>query len=1108
MENKRITVKEYKDLLTSYNLVSNVNKLKREDLIRTLNAVKNYKESIGKSDYKNFDFAGKTVTLNDEQHNIVVAEKQQHMRIIACAGAGKSSTIICRIKYLIDNGIPADQIMLITFNVDAAESMKNKIIDLFGFMPRLTAGTIDSVACRFYHKYFRKDYDVGVSEYVTNLLQYLKSPGKSNILNQYKYLFLDEGQDVNESSFEIIRCFYNAGVYITVIGDDSQTIYSFRGSDVGYILNLDQYFQNINTYKMVHNYRSTPEIITLANKSIEFNTEQIPKTMIPTKPSINFLPQVKHFDGLFQQNHNVVDSLIKLHELGVDFEDMAVLCRRNYPLKHLEELLEKTCKDNQNCIKYVALINDDASDIKPKIKKDHITITSIHKAKGLEWKVVFLIEADDDKFPSDTDQLSIQEERRLFYVAVTRAKEQLYIYFCGKRLTRFVQELDVSLYNFVNFDKKYYSYTDDRSLKWVTGVMDTIKLLNEKDIWELREKNILPKTNPVIKKIHEKYSLNNFISTYYLQADYGEFIDRFISRSIGKLRETTGGLKDISTIIILLATQLTNEELTLFKKYENNFRLNMKKMNTSTSSNEYIEILQEQHIENVEIAVKHIDYSDKQLVQCIANKLLITSMKFNIDLDLLASSFSIKNEIPKKIKEQLLESYERYKNSMFSTNDIKHDIYMISLCNTFLGGRRRLMYRDVYNHFIEGYDQLFNDINNYVTSLISGSNNIVCKKIIRNDQYDLTGEIDLLDLTNNKIVDFKCSGSNKMKSEWIIQLLAYYSMIKKYNEINQNKIDIKFLEVYNPLQGEIYTIDISNWNKEDEFLQYLYKIRIRNISRNHPEYIEQNQEKFPIIYNNIDKYAYITKSINSMKISEYDLKKLFGNNYKFFLDRIKSRKITSPITKPNNNDIIDKISRLSNRKFMVIDTETTGFPKCPSYGVYYPYTELDKYTSSRIVQISWQIYDGNKLIETKNFLIKPKKFFIKNSNIHGITQKRAETEGVDIGIAFNALLKSSNDVRYLVGHNVKFDFNIILSELFRSNFIRTLEIFKELELMCTMNLAMTLKIGGKAKPQKLVKLYEYFFGKQFENQHNALYDVIATADIFRTMLNKRLINLN
>lgn len=1126
-------VDELKIMLKKYDLVSGITSLRKDDLIKTIRAVKNYKENK-QIDYDSFNFNGKMIQLNEEQKAIVTADLNKNIRILSCAGSGKTTTIICRIKYLIDQGIDPERIMVTSFNVDAAESIKNKIIELFGFMPKVCVGTIDSIACRYYYRYFKQPYHVGVSEYANYFLKYLQTEGNL-IGNLYHYVFFDEFQDVNEIQFKILKCFYDYGAYVTVIGDDAQCIYAFRGSNIKYILNLEQYLKNLTTYKMVNNYRSTPEVINFANQSISFNTEQIPKDMIPNKKSIDFLPTIKYYENIYIQNDDIIKTIFEFNiKKQIPFEEMAVLCRVNYPLKLLEEAIEKVNKKTDNQIKYVALINDDNSDIKPKMKPNHISLTTIHKSKGLEWKVVFLIDCEDSRFPSETDKLSVQEERRLFYVAITRAKEYLYLFFNGEKkngkeklakLTRFIQEIDKDKYHFVNYDQRFYYYDDYRSVKWVNGVTETIKILNETDIAKIREYQILPETNPTIKKIHDKCEFNSYINTYYLQPDFGEFIDRYVTRTIGKRNPDSGGLIDNPTVIIISACQFTNQELIIYKKYETNFRINMGKININTPDWKYCSLLSENDL-NLEF-IKKIEKNDEKAIKSIIQKILLTAKKFNIDVSILAGCFSVKNEVPEKIKLKLIESYKKYNSPDYQSGTICNDIYNISLCGTILGGRRRLLYKDVFSKFRDGYDNLFDDIEKYVNDLNPEFTNLICKKMVKSDEYDLIGEIDLLDIDNHKIIDFKCSQSDKFKLEWILQLLAYAAMIKKHYD----NIVINYIEVYNPLQGEIYTMDISNWDKADEYLSYLYEIRVRQVTRNIKIEDQDIEANFPISYDHEndnsfklpdkitkkiethrddvdDDYLFIDSQITQEDLKEiktddiYNFKSIFGDNYKYFYNCINQQKDRFR----KYSDIIQKIDQYNNKRYMVLDTETTGLPERPGFGTYYPYDKIDKYKDARMIQLCWAIYDDGELESIENYLIRPKGFKINNSFIHGITNKMA-AKGNNINEVLTKFSQDLGKVKYIVAHNIKFDIHIICSELYRSKFYQTIELVNHKEMICTMEKSIPLKVDGVLKPPKLIKLYKFLFGKEFTGQHNAKYDVLATGEVFNELIKRNLIKI-
>src|SRR6266446_10888677 len=98
------SVNELKQMLKKYDLVSNISTLKKEDLIKTLRAVKKYKDTK-QTDYSQFMFGDKLVKLDKDQYQVVTADMKSNIRVVAASGSGKTSTIICRIKYLVDHGI-------------------------------------------------------------------------------------------------------------------------------------------------------------------------------------------------------------------------------------------------------------------------------------------------------------------------------------------------------------------------------------------------------------------------------------------------------------------------------------------------------------------------------------------------------------------------------------------------------------------------------------------------------------------------------------------------------------------------------------------------------------------------------------------------------------------------------------------------------------------------------------------------------------------------------------------------------------------------------------------------------------------------------------------
>jgi len=198
-------------------------------------------------------------------------------------------------------------------------------------------------------------------------------------------------------------------------------------------------------------------------------------------------------------------------------------------------------------------------------------------------------------------------------------------------------------------------------------------------------------------------------------------------------------------------------------------------------------------------------------------------------------------------------------------------------------------------------------------------------------------------------------------------------------------------------------------------------------------------------------------------------------------------------------------------KYIVFDTETTGLPERKSYDVYYPYTQLEKYEFSRLVSISWAVYDGSEKITSRYFIIKPMGFVIDNSSkateIHGITSEIAEEQGVDINTVFMTLLGDIDveNMETLVAHNLEFDWHILLSEISRLKNSpekvlaadNLLELIHSLKKYCTMKMgASVVKIPHRYsrsgwKYPSMQELHEHLVGVRFTNAHNAEIDMLA-----------------
>ena len=181
--------------------------------------------------------------------------------------------------------------------------------------------------------------------------------------------------------------------------------------------------------------------------------------------------------------------------------------------------------------------------------------------------------------------------------------------------------------------------------------------------------------------------------------------------------------------------------------------------------------------------------------------------------------------------------------------------------------------------------------------------------------------------------------------------------------------------------------------------------------------------------------------------------------------------------------------------FLTFDTETTGLPK----NFRAPVSDSDNWP--RLVQLAWQLNDSNgKLISNNSHIIKPINFSIpfNSEKIHGISTEVAIKKGKEINEVLeefeNDLIKS----KYIIGHNINFDINIIGAEHFRKKFKSTIEEKIKIDTAQISKSYCNLKggFGGGLKMPKLIEMYECLFKEKFSDAHDASYDVNATAKSF------------
>lgn len=158
--------------------------------------------------------------------------------------------------------------------------------------------------------------------------------------NQFQYILIDEFQDTNQLQYQLIKQIAGDKNHISVVGDDDQSIYSWRGARVDHILSFEKDFPNVNTIRLEQNYRSTGNILTAANNLIANNPNRLGKTLwTQADPG----EKITIFNAINEQEEAryLVDNIINNRQHNTKLSQQAVLYRSNAQSRVIEEHLTR-----------------------------------------------------------------------------------------------------------------------------------------------------------------------------------------------------------------------------------------------------------------------------------------------------------------------------------------------------------------------------------------------------------------------------------------------------------------------------------------------------------------------------------------------------------------------------------------------------------------------------------------------------------------------------------------------------------------------------------------------------------------------------------------------
>ncbi len=158
--------------------------------------------------------------------------------------------------------------------------------------------------------------------------------------NRLEYIMIDEFQDIDEPQYTLMKALTGKHSNLFIVGDPDQTIYTWRGASVKYLLDFDRDFPNVKTIVMDKNYRSVPPVLAAVNDLIKKNRQRIDKTLKPVRAG-GKKPLYFHAKTAKDEAAFIAEQVRSLNEGGVPLSDCAVLYRAHYVTRTLEEVFQK-----------------------------------------------------------------------------------------------------------------------------------------------------------------------------------------------------------------------------------------------------------------------------------------------------------------------------------------------------------------------------------------------------------------------------------------------------------------------------------------------------------------------------------------------------------------------------------------------------------------------------------------------------------------------------------------------------------------------------------------------------------------------------------------------
>ena len=640
------------------------------------------------------EFSNGSVNLNEEQYKVVTSPISENQRILASAGSGKTTTITARIAFLVEHyDIEPSHILLVTFSRAAAQEMIHRVHNLVGNV-NIYAGTFHALSSQILREMAPKMVldQPFIDELPYRFVKWINTDG-AKWAKRFKIVIVDEFQDINDIQWQMIKGFSKAT--LSIVGDDAQNIYTWRGSSVDFILDFHKNVERVKDYQLCRNYRSTEAIVTIANSIMRFiPTLEYKEKMVAVKHG-GRKPEVHFFFRPSDEYDWIVNSLENFNTMNLTF---AVISRYNHDLFKIEERLHIKGIPYNLCTNY-----------DPERSKEHnkkITLTTIHASKGLEWDIVFFMNLHDDVFPSRKSDEEIVCERRLFYVAITRAKKGLFMTYSRheRSLSRFVREIPRAFLNFHNIAS--FKFSTKEGGKQLMSIEDMIRGFDGADWNHLREKNYVPvikntKTQSIYQ-FGQMFSMPEWVKQYDVRETWLEMIRWICLRECAIHQNKLDELVTSKVNEALLTLRIYKEDIEFWELYEAELEHlvhHFLKHSINMPAVEYHQLE-----EYVKTKLRHLNWTMQDMTHAL---MIIAKIRGQLrplrhhGFDLNEFKFGVvRNSVPTELRPEVLGSWHKIIDKKEKTHEILGDIWRIASIKAVIEGRNipLYQYKTVFPH--------------------------------------------------------------------------------------------------------------------------------------------------------------------------------------------------------------------------------------------------------------------------------------------------------------------------------------------------------------------------------------------------------------------------